>query len=184
MLQATIGSAQYQHIQNKLALSEVELQQISIKGQPSLLLAPTIAGFWGAIPIPALANFVEQKLRLQVLPTVEQTHQLIQRSDLFNLTGLVAFDLDNIAAQTIAWLQPYLSGKAFASLFRLVTRREHSTGHLTPLGFVSLNDRLCQTANQFLTDLQNRSQSVPPSALQDAADTALETASQKVLQVQ
>jgi len=68
----------------------------SILNQPSLLLAPDISDTESAIPIPAVAQFIDH-LGWGVLPTRHQTQCFIQSSNLFNLTGLISFDQDTIA---------------------------------------------------------------------------------------
>ena len=75
-----VGQDQYQEIEN--ALKGVDLKDISLKNQPSILMAPAITGLESAIPIPALANLFK-KIGLDVKPTVEQTFCLIKNSRLF-----------------------------------------------------------------------------------------------------
>lgn len=70
--------------------------KISIQDQASLLIAPDISDTESAIPIPAIAQLLD-RLKLGVLPTRKQTQALIEQSDLFNLTGLISFDQDDIA---------------------------------------------------------------------------------------
>ncbi|MGI0492926.1 DUF1350 family protein [Alkalinema pantanalense CENA528] len=77
----------------------IEAIPIGITDQASLLLAPVIQDLNAAIPLPLLQRAF-QTVGLQVLPTVEQTYQLIDRSQSFNLTRLITFDADKLAIAT------------------------------------------------------------------------------------
>jgi Protein of unknown function (DUF1350) len=68
----------------------------SIKGQPSLLIAPDISNTESAIPIRSLAVLLDQ-LGLGVRPTRAETQCFIASSSFFNLTALISFDRDEIA---------------------------------------------------------------------------------------
>ncbi len=70
----------------------------SIYNEASLLLAPAITDLAGAIPLKPLEKLFSNVLT--VYPTVEQTHALIARSRLFNLTHLFEFEDDEIARPT------------------------------------------------------------------------------------
>ena len=129
-----VGPDQYQQI--KKSLQGVPLEDISLKNQPSLLLAPVIAGIESAIPFRPLAEFIK-KLGLDVQPDVKQTRCLINRSRLFRLTAAIAFDQDRIASNpeidqegepkgTVEWLQKHVPAINF---WRLPNRK-----HLEPLG--------------------------------------------------
>ncbi|MEM9806076.1 MAG: hypothetical protein AAF959_12420 [Cyanobacteria bacterium P01_D01_bin.56] len=89
----------------------------------SVLLAPAITDLDGAIPVKSL-NLLFSKL-VTVYPTVDQTHQLIESSQLFHLTGLIQFARDRIATETCQRLmqeQPHLR------------RRLIQGNHLEPVG--------------------------------------------------
>jgi len=146
-----IGSIQSQEIQTALKSSKVSLEKLLLKGQSSLLIAPVISDLGGAVPIPALARFVRRYLRIDVLPKVEQTHCLITKSQLFNLTGLIGFTQDQIAGQTVEWFKPYLVDKKFGLLFSTIQGR-----HLAPLGFLSGNPAVAYQVLQFLVELRQR----------------------------
>ncbi|MFN6568664.1 DUF1350 family protein [Dendronalium sp. ChiSLP03b] len=153
-----VGDKQYQQIESHFKATWSNLEKLLIKGQPSLLIAPTISDFGGAIPnrFLLLAKFIENRLGLKVLPTVEQTHCLIERSSLFNLTGLIAFSHDPIAAATVDWLKPYLSTKKFGLLFKEFSDLEFSVGHLTPLGMLKGNPILIDKVLMFFAELSRR----------------------------
>lgn len=158
ILGGCIGEAQYQHIKTKLDATPSDLEQLLIKGQPSLLMAPAVSDLGGAIPtwLSPLARFIETRLGWRVLPTVKQTHCLIEQSNLFNLTGVIAFKNDAIAAPTIGWLKPYLSTRKFSLLFKEFSSEEFSLGHLTPLGMARGNPILVDRLLQFFAELRRR----------------------------
>ncbi len=68
----------------------------AIMNQPSLLIAPDIADTKDALPFPALANFLD-KIHRGANPTKQETKELVHKSNLFNLTGLISFEDDVIA---------------------------------------------------------------------------------------
>jgi hypothetical protein len=61
-----------------------------------LLLAPDISNTESAIPIRAVARWLD-KLKLGVLPTREQTQCYVASSSLFNLMALISFEKDTVA---------------------------------------------------------------------------------------
>lgn len=135
------GATQAADIEN--SLKGVDFEEISLKNQPSILLAPVISGIESAIPVPALANLVKN-LGLDVQPNVKQTRCLINRSSLFGLTAAIAFAKDKIASNpdldsdgepkgTVEWLQKHVPSIIFSQL--------EKRGHLAPLGF-RFGDRL------------------------------------------
>ncbi|MDJ0590514.1 MAG: DUF1350 family protein [Pleurocapsa sp. MO_226.B13] len=139
------------------SLQGVDLEEISLKNQPSILLAPVISGIESAIPVTALADLVK-KLGLDVQPTVKQTRCLINKSDLFGLTAAIAFAKDKIASNpdigddgepigTVQWLQKHVPAIKFSQL--------PDRGHLAPLGFRN-GDR--QLAEEIIKLLQLETQ--------------------------
>lgn len=97
-----------------------------IKGQPSILLAPVNSGTDSAIP-QILAKFID-KLGWGVKPSPDETYELIKATDLFNLLGLVQFNSDKIAKETVNW---------FINKFHKPPVDFQETlagGHLKPLG--------------------------------------------------
>lgn len=133
-----VGTQQIKQIEQAIERSAIE--SVSIKGQPSLLLAPDISDTESAIPIRALAQLFD-KLNLGVLPTRAQTQCLIEQSELFNLTGLISFDQDTIAGSVAnAQQQPLTQNDVLWFLAQLKQRRdsllhqELSGKHLEPIG--------------------------------------------------
>lgn len=118
-----------------------ELTQVSILNQPALLIAPDISDTESAIPIPAVARWLD-RVKLGVVPTRSQTQCLIERSALFNLTALISFDHDRVAGSAadadqdaktqagsdVLWLMRQL-GKRQPLLHQELPGR-----HLAPLG--------------------------------------------------
>ena len=137
-----VGLEQSQQIEG--SLKGVDLQDISLKNQPLILLAPVIAGIESAIPISALAELIK-KLGLDVQPNVPETRCLIKKSRLFGLTAAIAFAKDKIASNpqlnkegepkgTVQWLQKNVPSIKF---FELPNRK-----HLAPLGVRSGDSQL------------------------------------------
>ena len=137
-----VGLEQSQQIE--ASLKGVDFQDISLKNQPSILLAPVIAGIESAIPISALAELVK-KLGLDVQPNVPETRCLIKKSRLFRLTAAIAFAKDKIASNpeldregepkgTVQWLQKHVPSIKF---FELPNRK-----HFAPLGVRSGDNQL------------------------------------------
>lgn len=122
------------------AIARLSIESVSIKGQPSLLLAPDISDTESAIPIRFFAQLLD-RFKLGVLPTRVQTQCLIEQSDLFNLTGLISFDRDTIAGSVAnAQRQPLNENDVLWFLSQLKQRRcpllhQEVTGkHLEPVG--------------------------------------------------
>lgn len=84
----------YQRIETTIA--NAGLESASILSQPSLLIAPDISNTESAIPVRALARFLD-RVGLGVMPTREQTQCFIEGSRLFNLTAMISFDKDKLA---------------------------------------------------------------------------------------
>lgn len=162
-------------------INNADLKTASIVGQPSLLIAPDISDTESAIPVPALARFLD-RIGLGVLPTRKQTQCFIEASRLFNLTALISFNKDTLAgSQTdqfknlqaqeksdVLWLIKQLKTRKFPIL-----HEELEGKHLEPLGvkfgkyIVDLNpfDKLIEllsrrrlegVAIQFLDELRQR----------------------------
>lgn len=162
-------------------INNADLETASIFGQPSLLIAPDISDTDSAIPVPALARFLD-RIGLGVLPTRKQTQCFIEASRLFNLTALISFKKDTLAgSQTdqfknlqaqeksdVLWLIKQLKTRKFPIL-----HEELEGKHLEPLGvkfgkyIVDLNPfdkfiellsrrRLEGVAIQFLDELRQR----------------------------
>ncbi|MBD1922840.1 DUF1350 family protein [Microcoleus sp. FACHB-831] len=134
--------SQYQRIAD--SIQDIPLDERSIKGQPSLLIAPDISDTESAIPQPLafLAHFLD-KVGLGVLPTRKQTQCFVERSRLFNLTALISFDKDTIAGSEddikkspkereksdVVWAIAQLKARKFPIL-----QEELPGKHLEPVG--------------------------------------------------
>lgn len=131
-----VGGSEYQYRQIKDSLKTKGLERPSIKGQPSLLIAPDISDTESAIPKPIafIARFLD-KFGLGVLPTKKQTQCFIERSNLFNLTALISFDKDTIAGNKtnknldVFWFIEQLKRRKLP-----VLHKEMSGKHLEPIG--------------------------------------------------
>ncbi len=125
-----------------VALDHAGLKEASILSQPSLLVAPDISDTESAIPVKAIARFLD-RAGLGVQPTRRQTQDLIEGSRLFNLTAVISFDKDTIAGSAVEpkpgekpqeesdvfWLLQLLRGRHYP----LMTV-ELPGKHLEPLG--------------------------------------------------
>jgi hypothetical protein len=130
----------YEQIQR--LIENLGIDRPSIKGQPSLLLAPDISNTESAIPVRPLAQLLD-KFGLGVLPTREQTQCFIANSSLFNLTATISFDRDEIAGSTkdinkspeeqknsdVLWLIQQLSNRKLPLLSKEIEGK-----HLEPIG--------------------------------------------------
>lgn len=179
-----VDNSQIDQIKNMVE-SIIGREEISIKGQASLLIAPDISNTESAIPVPAIARLID-KLGLGVKPTRKDTQCFIESSNLFNLTGLISFDKDTIAGNKndinkpleqqgesdVLWFIKLLYSQDLPARIQPVIR-EIPGKHLEPIGikmgnyivdfnpldkFIeSINDRwLERVAIQFLQELQER----------------------------
>ena len=133
---------------HKLTGQSINYAQPSIWNEASLLLAPTITDLNGAVPIKLLEQPLSRVLK--VAPTVEQTHTLIRRSKLFNLTHIIQFSEDAIAQLTCNRLiqqQPR------------ITHSLLSGNHLSPLGW-KLGCELGWKRSETATSHQGRQKAV------------------------
>ncbi len=125
-----------QRIEN--SVNDIPLENRSIKGQPSLLIAPDISDTQSAIPQPLafLAKFLDRK-GWGVIPTNRQTKCFVEGSLLFQLTGLISFASDTIAGnannkeEDVFWFINQLKSenKKFPILYEELPGK-----HLEPLG--------------------------------------------------
>jgi hypothetical protein len=159
------GYQQLPSIENSIDI--LSLQRVSIKGQPSLLIAPDISDTESAVPqiLSFIARLID-KLGLGVLPTRKQTQLFIEKSSLFNLTGIVSFDQDTIAgceqdeykdAKTrnnsdVCWFINQLIQRHFSLL-----HKEISGKHLEPVG-IQIGNYICDfnPLDKFIKPLKNR----------------------------
>ncbi len=77
-------------------VESADLEDASIFDQPSLLVAPDISDTESAIPVKAVAAWLD-RVGLGALPTRKRTQDFIQASQLFNLTAMISFDKDTLA---------------------------------------------------------------------------------------
>ncbi|MBX2863184.1 MAG: DUF1350 family protein [Leptolyngbyaceae cyanobacterium MAG.088] len=149
----------------RLTSMTIDYGQPSIMHQASLLLAPAIKD-----PIFVKLLRLSGSKRLTVSPSMVQTHQLVEYSRLFRLTGLIQFARDRETANTCQQLmqeQPH------------IRRRLLKGNHLEPVGFqvgqfvMDFNplDKFIQPLScrdlEFKTlALLNRLRQVPPSSHQ------------------
>ncbi|NEQ23013.1 MAG: DUF1350 domain-containing protein [Microcoleus sp. SIO2G3] len=138
--QSCVERNAYQQIET--TISNAGLESASILAQPSLLIAPDISNTESAIPIRAIARFLD-RVGLGVLPTREQTQCFIERSQLFNLTAMISFDKDTLAGSEndqfkgkqvrensdVLWLIQQLKTRKLPIL-----HKELPGKHLEPLG--------------------------------------------------
>ncbi|HEY9623112.1 MAG TPA: DUF1350 family protein [Crinalium sp.] len=131
---------------------QVQINSVFIKGQESILLAPAITGTEAAIRPQWLAGFVD-RLGLGVIPTPDETFNLIHKSGLFNLTGLVRFKSDDIAAETCDRFVNQLSKPP--QDFRLALLGKH----LRPLG-IQLSHFVLNLENPIIESVERRNSTV------------------------
>jgi len=118
--------------------TENMLELAGIRDQPSVLIAPVFADSKDIVPIPALAEIIDG-LGCGVVPTRQEVRDKIQESDLFNLTGVICFEEDEIAGhfnsdpadKDVPWLIKKLSKPGRADEFY---KKELPGGHLKPNG--------------------------------------------------
>jgi hypothetical protein len=144
ILQECVQNSNNQFQQIEASIQDIPVEQRSIKGQPSLLIAPDISDTQSAIPQPLafIARFLD-RIGLGVLPTRKQTQCFVEKSLLFNLTALVSFDRDTIAGSKtdfnkdietqknsdVLWLRGQLKDRKFSILHQEIPGK-----HLEPLG--------------------------------------------------
>jgi hypothetical protein len=146
VLSGCVGENQAKDIEK--SINDTDIHDISLKNQPSLLLAPVIAGIESAIPVPALAKLV-QTLGLDVQPNVQETKCLISNSNLFRLLEIIAFAKDIQAKDTVAWFIKELSQQLLKPVIPLPNR-----AHLAPLGWRSGDEELAENVIKSIQELR------------------------------
>jgi hypothetical protein len=130
----------YQQIEKIITNAGLEIA--SILNQPSLLVAPDISNTESAIPVRAIARFLD-RVGLGVMPTREQTQCFIEGSGLFNLTAMISFNKDKLAGSENDILkdkQTQENSDVLWFMLQLKTRKfpilhvELQGKHLEPLG--------------------------------------------------
>ncbi len=139
-----------QHLQKNVKNPELQIRQIeqglqdlsiSVKNQKSLLMAPEISNTQDAIKVPFLPQLLDA-IDLGVLPTKQETFDLIQQSDLFNLTKMISFDRDQIAGSKNDSSVPDKTVKSLIKILEPKLIHTEITGkHLRPIG-LKVIDRL------------------------------------------
>lgn len=133
------------------AISNIDLEQISLENQKSILIAPAIEGIEGAVPLLRFRYFsgiktIINSVGIKVNPSQEETFCIIQQSQLFNLTSLISFKGDTrVAARTVRWLKHNLGR-------RLLNEAELAGRHLSPLGWLRRDQSLAELIHTFLID--------------------------------
>lgn len=149
---------QFRIIENALRNSPYT---VSIFNQPSLLLAPDISDTQSAIRIPFLAKLLDA-LGLGVEPTKEATFCLIQKSDLYQLMALIAFEKDKIARKTVEFLKIHKlkcenvkNGDIAKVKCTEFPCGQLPGGHLQPMGFRRGDRELAEKVIDYLRRLAN-----------------------------
>ncbi len=133
-----------EHVRNQIKKNtkrpQVQIQQIeqslldlsiSFKDQKSILMAPEISNTEDAVKIPLLPLLLDN-LGLGVIPTKQETFDLIKQSNLFNLTKMVSFKDDKIAGSKL--VPDKTVGKLLKILASKLLHQEVEGKHLRPLG--------------------------------------------------
>ena len=145
LLQGCIGTSQADRLAT--ILDNVSLQQISLLNQPSILLDPVISDLDSAVPIQPIRALVEKFIRVE--PSIEQTYCLINRSQLFSLTSILAFT-SQLAQETVSTLTAIL--KLRLSSFKALPLRNH----LAVLGIKDGNADLVKAVLHTLDQVQSQ----------------------------
>lgn len=105
-----------------------------IFNEPSLLIAPDFADNSDLIPIGFIGDLMD-KLGVGVEPSRDEVRTKIQKSHLFNLTGIISFASDNVAGHVggslttdVPWLLQTLADR------KTLLKQEIPGDHLTPTG--------------------------------------------------
>lgn len=125
---------------------EVQIDNLFIRDQPSILMAPVNTGTDAAIPSKALAKLFD-KWGKGVSPSPEETFKLIQVSKLFNKMGLISFEIDDLAPTTVNYFLNTLRKPVQDLQSRL------PGGHYRPMGDLKTKGKnlACAFFNAFFT---------------------------------
>ena len=136
------------------------LKQLSLKNQPSILMAPIITGIEGAIPIKAIADVV--KKFIDARPSESETKQLIEdgarlieERKLVSAMAIIGFNKDQVQAKakTIGWLREILAHLPVPPI-----NRQLAGTHLAPLNLLDRNNELANVLIQLLSLLREEVQ--------------------------
>jgi hypothetical protein len=128
---------------------KVRINNIFIKDQASVFLAPDISSTSSAIKPQILADFIDS-IGCGVKPSPEETKKLIKESNLFHLLSLVEFSSDKIAKETCQWFINYFQKRDRAFQYSLLTG-----GHLFPLG-IPIGKYVFNIAKPIIENLDER----------------------------
>ncbi len=148
ILGGCVKQGEYQSIIKALASID-DIETVSLKNQPSVFIAPVIAGIDNAIPFPPLAQ-LSKILGIDVEPTVEETQCLISKNMLFNLLALIAFERDRRAKETVKWFTENLVKK----IKGFVTLENRS--HLSLLGWKNGDEKIAKTLIDYVEKLASQ----------------------------
>jgi len=138
-----IAAIEYVQQISKLPTTE-SVSQFFIKDQPSVLLAPEISN---TVRILRSGWRISNSL---ANPNQKQTECLIRSSEeLFNLTGVISFDLDCIAEDDVAFMVEQIKHKHFQPLYK-----ELKGSHFEPLSIYI--EHLGQCIVHFFDELKSR----------------------------
>jgi len=143
---ASIESVQQisQGVINQLLPKTESVNQFLIKDQPSILLAPEISN---TVRILRSGWRISNSL---ANPNQKQTECLIGSStELFNLTGVISFNLDSIAEDDVVFMVEQIKHKSFQPLYK-----ELEGSHFEPLS-ISI-EHLGQCIVHFFDQLKSR----------------------------
>ena len=107
----------------------IDSEQPSIYNQSAILIAPVIADLAAAIPLRSLQQGCEL-MGLKIVPTVEQTYNLIAHSQSFNLLQVLQFQQDCVAKSTCDRLLPSLK----SPMSKAIATAAIVGKHLEPVG--------------------------------------------------
>lgn len=132
------------------SLDGITLAEVSLKNQPSIFLAPVIAGIQNAIPIPFLAKLL-QYFGLDVRPSVKETKCLISQSSYFQILDIIAFSKDKQASKTVEWFKHIFEAKKRLNALIFLADRIH----LAPLGYQDGDREVAKTVIYALEKSKN-----------------------------
>ncbi len=114
----------------KRVFVEGDLLSVSLLNQPSIFIAPVIAGIKDAIPVDILVKLLDI-IGIKVRPDVDTTYDLISKSPLFNIFDIISFQQDNYARETVNFFVKVKSLKDRLLEVKPLANRKH----LDPLGY-------------------------------------------------
>ncbi len=162
-LTETVDEQEAKRIQEYIKNNDIDFKKVSLKNQPSILMAPVINDL---SPILTSLGFNVQPSRQQTLDFIIKATQ--KNNSLFNLLSVIRFKFnnveDNLAKETVNWIDEKIGGTD-----RLLTGKVQQVAvsypelflfffiygllaHLVPVFFSDANDR--ELPNIILNNLQ------------------------------